>query len=89
MIQHAIWFRCRIVGHLIESLAYALIIVHLRSAVARRQQLSRRAMPRALEVADGHGGEEKLPWSSVDAGKRKRRLLSSSASPRPIPRSSP
>lgn len=26
MVSHAIWFRCRIVGHLIESLASALIV---------------------------------------------------------------
>lgn len=26
MAQHAIWFHCRIVGHLIESIAYAAII---------------------------------------------------------------
>jgi hypothetical protein len=26
IVQHAIWFRCRIVGHVIESVAYAAII---------------------------------------------------------------
>ena len=26
IVQHAIWFRCRIVGHVIESIAYALMV---------------------------------------------------------------
>jgi hypothetical protein len=26
IVQHSIWFRCRIVGHLIESILYALIL---------------------------------------------------------------
>jgi hypothetical protein len=26
IVQHAIWFRCRIVGHVIESIAYAAIL---------------------------------------------------------------
>ena len=26
IVQHAIWFRCRIVGHVIESIAYAAIV---------------------------------------------------------------
>lgn len=26
IVQHAIWFRCRIIGHVIESIAYAAIV---------------------------------------------------------------
>jgi hypothetical protein len=26
IVQHAIWFHCRIVGHVIESVAYAAIV---------------------------------------------------------------
>jgi hypothetical protein len=26
IVQHAIWFRCRIVGHVIESVLYAAIV---------------------------------------------------------------
>jgi hypothetical protein len=26
MVLHAIWFHCRIVGHVLESIAFALIV---------------------------------------------------------------
>lgn len=33
IVQHAIWFHCRIVGHVIESIAYALIAGAIFSAM--------------------------------------------------------
>ncbi len=33
LVQHAIWFRCRIVGHIVESVLYAAITASLFGAM--------------------------------------------------------
>jgi len=33
LVQHAIWFRCRIVGHIVESVLYAVIVASLFGAM--------------------------------------------------------
>jgi len=33
IVQHAIWFHCRIVGHVIESVLYAVIVAAIFGAM--------------------------------------------------------
>jgi len=36
IVQHSIWFRCRITGHVIESIAYAAILASIFAALSPR-----------------------------------------------------